>query len=218
MNVWTDYLPRVLPYVNGCPDDLALQAIHDTAIDFCRRTGAWAVELAQIPTVGGQSDYTLASYLPTNPAAQIVKLLRFYVGAAGSTTLLDDSYRVVSPEIGRKVIRGWSYDRVGWISEDKSTFSVYPTPTDANSYLLLYVSLKPSQAGTGVPSQFFEDYVDDIKAGALARLMNIPNTKWRDPAEAMVQQTSYNDRVGIAANAVSDGLARSSSRTRGFFF
>jgi len=55
--LFTDFLPKVLPNVPGCPQPLAVQHIRDAAIRVCERTLAWRYAQPKFQLLPGVFDY-----------------------------------------------------------------------------------------------------------------------------------------------------------------
>lgn len=81
MNV-TDILPRVLPYVRGCPSPVAAMAIVDAMREFATETYLWEASLAAVLTVADDAVITLVP--PTD--SEVVILEKLTVDGEETTT------------------------------------------------------------------------------------------------------------------------------------
>lgn len=211
MTAWAAFYPFVLPAVRGCDTDVVDFHIREAAIEFCRRSQCWKQEIPITP-VADQPSYLIP--LPTGAVASL--LLRFTL--ININGIAFDSYGLVAPERGRELDREYVYSCYAYLSDDGLTLTVQPVPSAIDGQLVPYLSLKPARAATSIPDFIFEQYADSIAAGALAKLLDMPKTNWRDAGKAATSHAKFEADCGSAAVRVSRGAARSRTRSRGCFF
>jgi hypothetical protein len=164
-----------MPDVPDCPEPLALNAIRNAAIDFCTQTlwlqedyGVVAVTAATLP-------FTLVP-----PAG--LSVAQIMVGVMNgiplvSTTIDELDSRVLGWRDARQQPRAYFQPAPGVID-------FYPRPAGTDSHdVFLRVAYAPTRTSTSVTDRLYDDYVEDIAAGAIARLMAIPGRPWTN-AEA----------------------------------
>lgn len=194
---YAEFLPRILPYCKGCPDELAIEHIVDAAREFCSGTLAWNY---QAPTI--KSTKSLANYTLQFPAGEeLVRLLLCEVDGA--------EYKVPKGTTGRQLSR----DAHGNICTLSSTrdFLLSPAPHADNLAIITEIAVKPALGSTGEDEwpQDLTEHVTDIVHGALATLLALPKMLWRDPAESVNRALKFQGRKGIVAMRVAKGFGHS---------
>ncbi|MBO9680953.1 MAG: hypothetical protein J7556_22230 [Acidovorax sp.] len=154
MRAWRDFFPEVLPFIaDGMPDPLLERHVLRVAQRFCERTRAWRATLEPIATLAGATNYEME--LPQQ--AGLVRL---------EHALLDG----VELSLGRADPRGQGR----FVStSDRKTVDLGFTPI-ATQALVLTASLKPANGAQGLEDFLFDQYAEDIAAGAVARINSDP--------------------------------------------
>ena len=199
----SEFFPRLMPYVMGCPEPMAAQALVDSAIAFCNDSLAAHTLLDAQKTQINSPEFDIS--LPTGLAAS--RVLRVWVN-------------------GRE-IPGAAAD---WIQDDLATLGqpcmfytrqtdsalaalLYPTP-DAAYTLKVEVATRPTRSAKSFENELFDLWMDPIIEGAKARLMAIPDQPFTNPggAGAAASNAMYLSRR--ARIEASYGRVRASSRVR----
>lgn len=201
---WDDFAPYVLPYAPGCPDAVMEHHVRQAAIEFCRSTFVWQANLAPITGDGASTVFALT--MPTGALA--CKLLRVVINVAGYQP---QSIDVVTPEIGAERIRDDDL-RPCAFTGDLSGLVVWPAQP-ATASIVPTVALRPSQAAAVFPDVVFNQYVNDIAAGALAGLLSVPKQDWTDMQAAAIKASQFNSRKATVARIVERGAAKSGRRS-----
>lgn len=191
---WTDILPRVLPYVPGCPRDTALQHIIDAARIFAARTSAWQYETTPILTAAGVADYTLQ----INEGEELVSILVCEVDSV--------EYEVVQGSSGRTLMRRGVSDIC--VPTGPQDFQLGPTPSQDGLSIIVDVAVKPATVGCDKWPDDLDQYVPDIAAGALDTLLRMPKVTWRDMDEAAAQHVTFTGRISTVAALVARNYSR----------
>lgn len=211
MATLSDFYPHILPAVRGCDSDTVDFHLRQAAIEFCRRSQAWRAELP-ITAIADTETYTIP--LPADSVASM--LLAFdMLDSDGNST---DRFWLVNANRGRKLQRDNRWTAYVFLSDDGLSLNVQPTPDTSIAQLVPYLSLKPSQTATTLPDFLRDQYADAVAAGALARLLAMPKTAWRDVGDASAQQAKFLSDCGAASVRASRGNARSQTRSRGCFY
>jgi len=208
---WDFFFPHILPQVRGCADEVVEFHLRQAAIEFCRRSQCWKQELP-ITTTADVTDYELV--LPTDAAVSLL----LSISVLDTDGIPNDEYDIVNATRGRDMTRNFIDGCFVYLSDDETTLTVQPPPEDDGMTLLPYVSLKPTQTSAGLPDFIANQHTDVIAAGALARLLAMPKTGWRDPAEAAVQRAKFLGDTGSASVVASRGRARARVRTKAFLY
>ena len=159
----SDLLPRLMPRVVGCPEPMALQALVDSAIEFCERSLVIRHTLDGFSSVPGTRDYELDAPLQQRIARVI------------SVTYDGQAVYAVPPQMPGELAqvgtpRSYStrFDGAAMVLE------LYPTP-DAAGTLVVQVATSPIQGATLLEDELTQRWFDAVLAGASTRLMVTPN-------------------------------------------
>lgn len=195
MKDWTLFLPSVQPEVAACPPPIAIQAIRDTAIDFCAESKIWQeVQPAYFLTPG------LVSYpLEADAGTRVYQIVEAQVAGR--------ELGVLTPETCDRLFHGWRLGLAGTpeavTQMQPEEFCVLPQPT-VTTQLILTVILGPTRDSTQGPDFLFNDYYDALCSGAKARLLLMRGTIWADPQQGLAY-------AAVAANAITRARERRTS-------
>lgn len=201
-------LPYLLPEVPGVPDSLATQAIMRTCNDFCWETGVWNEIQDPIPVQDGVNEYEL----DTPKGAQIVTIKSIW--------MVNRELVPVTMERLQELIPNWQESQGSDPAyyncpNDWSAVRIYPIPMGANSAKMTIRAIyTPDQFGSFIPQFLVDVYLDEILAGAKARLMQMPGKSWSNPALAGVNQTAFIDGITKAKVFIAHDKVAGSVRVR----
>lgn len=190
-----DMMPRLMPYLVGCPEVTVEHHLQIIATDFFQRTLAWREELPQIVTAANQQDYTML--LPQH--STVAKVLTY--------THDGTQHDIIDAEAGEALSLQESSVQVAW-SLDRATVSINPAPIGGGVVMKLRVALKPSRTATAIPGRMFEHYIDHIVDGALARLLSMPGKEWTNTNAADRHRAAYELAVARVSMMNSKGFSR----------
>jgi hypothetical protein len=193
------WLPFVMPYVTGCPEDAAIHNIRQSAIEFLDKTGVWQETLPAKLTISGDSLYTLDIPAASAP----VKILEYK---------LDDVYGKVSD--GSAVASAVASAKL----VDRETVELTPTPQKTGQQMVFVVTLKLTQAATDVTNEVFEHYAQDIADGAVARILKIAGQSWTNLPESKIREAAFNAAVDKAQWLRQKGFGRTTQRVKAVWF
>lgn len=186
----SEFLPRILPMVMGCPIPLATQALVDAAIEFCVESEAIKEDLDAFATAVGQSTYDLDSPQPQQRVEQVVsvKVDGVEIGPAATTS---DTHR------GRPTAYSVS------VLDGVTTLHLFPTP-DAAYEIDARATLVPLRSATSFHEQLYERWVEQVCAGTVARLRAIPDQPFSKPDAVvdLAKALSAAKKARSATNAV----------------
>jgi len=202
MTAMTEWTPLVQVEVQNVPYLLMVDAIRQSAIEFCERTRVWRYELTPFDTTVDQAGDPVSEYTLT-------------VASESRVTAIESlTYD------GRPLIE----QGMDWLDENDpgwrtKTGSPYQYVLRDNGKILLdrlppegvemagTVALKPTQTGTAVGDVVFNDYREAITAGALERLRMMADKPWSNPNDAQYARATF-DRI------VTDATSRNAYTTR----
>ena len=184
-----DFYRYITMDVPGCPLPVVDQAIVDTAIDFCTRTGAWRAWSDLLKTIAGVSEYEID--LPTNSIVRQVEVVAIGSKQMGAISDLLESG-----------------DRPNWqdesgvptratFNEENSTVRLITTPTIGNESMRFLVSFVPTYNATTVPDVILKRYASGFGAGVKARLQ-VQKQSWADAGASQINSGIYEDAVRSA--------------------
>lgn len=201
-----DALPRVLPYVNGCPNQTAIFHLRQAAIKFMRKTLCWQAELDPVASIVGREVYAI----PLPDDSSLVKILRYRLGTRYDSGLL-------TPGQGRDY-RDLQMHAEGIWSDDRKSFHVNPLPTTAGEPMCLTVAMRPTEDAAEIPEQVFEQYIEAIAQGAISTISAIPRQSFSDMQQAVMRDEFFRREINSVAMQVSKGFASANGRVRAQFF
>ena len=169
----TAFLPRLLPYLIGCPQPMALQALVDSAISFCEASLVIRQRLDRQLTALGQAEFDIGA-TSQQTVTRVLKVwldgVEIYAAAADT---VDD--QVITPARPRTFYT---------LPDDSGLMAVlYPVPDRAYT-LDVEAALKPTRDATSLHSDLFDTWLEGVVEGAKARLMAIPDQPFSNPAAA----------------------------------
>lgn len=229
---WSRYLPEVLPHVKGCPQEVVENEIRKVVIDFCERSTIWRHAMDPITIEPTISEYELCDIPETSRLHTPV-----YVEDEGDPlrSVTPDEMDILWPRFGGK----WPIDRLDTIPatpwrdfEDDIAHFYYqkdrpdllrligiPTKQKVDG-LTITAALKPLPDATGAPDFIYFDWFQVIAAGALGKLMAMPDEKWTNDSKAVYQLVKYDQGVDDAEGRITRAYTKHQARplrTRTFF-
>lgn len=190
---WSHFYPEVAVAVPGCPNVVIDNALRNAAIELLGHAKCYRVDLTTIVTVIDQPTYPLVYDAETEIAA--VLDLR-----SDARTITEKTAAYLRETFGM-----WEDDTgepVHYFLSDPNTLRPYPIADDAYN-LYPTVALIPSRSATGLEQVFADQYREELAAGALARLLNVPNTPWRDKESAKEKADAF---IKAKGDALADAL------------
>lgn len=203
MKLWSAWLPDVLPHVMGCPNIVAESEIRRAAQDFFQRTRAYQVYVTT-PVVAGQA------FVEPVPADSGLNMIRVENASYDGERLMPINKATLDTD---QYLNDWA-TRTGTprnrLQLTPGVIRLYPIPeVDAKTGVLSRLSVSPSNESLGVADEMYYQYLDEIKCGALSRLMIFPGSSWRNPELAMLYDGKFNSAIDsvhyLAARAFSNG-------------
>ncbi len=214
MKALSVFYPYVLPYVPGCPNPMAKQAIRSACIEFAGRS--CVVQNTQSESaIANQPNYDVEE--PSGMT--LVRVLAVYYGTrrleARSREMVNNAVAARGENVGSETYATGTPNE--WFNRDPAepVVSLYPVPYAADTSAITIVAAhQPAHTATRVADILFDDYAEDIANGALARLLSMPNQPFSNPALAERHEKKFVDSMRQAAAIARVGLGAASSRVR----
>jgi hypothetical protein len=212
MNVKFDaFLPDVLPHVPSCPDNTALIAIRNAAIEFCEKSYAWQVDVDPIVIIKNEPEYDID--VPSNTT--VVEITLASIGS-----------RKIEPRSADELVHAYGTDwrqRVGAPMfyhrlRPDDTMRLVPIPDEAfvavtpKPKLNVREVLAPSRKATQCDQILYDSWVEGIAAGALQRLFAMVGQSFYNPMESAHYGSIYRGAIGDAMITTNKTNSRSNTR------
>jgi hypothetical protein len=204
------FLDDVMMHAPGCPADVALAAIRQSAIEFASRSLTVKRELDPVDLEAGVQDYDF------EPALQqtVHLVFRAWCGRDELRVFAPDELRVDAYRPGLLDDAGLGSPRV-LLQRDEKSYSLFPVPREAQpGALTLHVALKPTRTATHLADVLYDDWVESIASGALYRLLSSPHKPYTDVAGAAVRRSWFERAVAVARMQINQGHTRAALRVR----
>lgn len=206
---YDDFLPFIAPSVSGCPRETVLHHARLAAIKFCADTCVWREHLDTLLADGFAQSFAL----PLDDQVELVKLLEVTVKDGPDTRAADA--RIIESIEGREQIRCGGTELTAWTDNRRDLF-VNPVPR-ADGEIDIYLALKPSLASFSFPDVIFAHHAQDIAAGALATLLEMPRCEWTGTTlEVLAQREKFEGSISETARMTERGFGRKRQRTPRF--
>lgn len=184
---WDALLPYVHPYARGAPDEVMLQAIRSSAIEFCRRSGV----------LHDENTLDIQAYVKDYPLETLCdyEIVRTYEVVVSNTW----RYR---PSITKNrvcwTLGGYQF----YMQQPDIVVITNPPSMDIPNGLQVEFIVQPKQDGCTVDNLLYESWAEGIAFGAIARLLMMPNTSWFSMPTAQAFQVKYRSELARARTSV----------------
>jgi hypothetical protein len=202
------FMPRLVPWVIGCPDPLLRQAIVDAAIEFCEITGVIQTVTTPVISVLNTASYTLS--LPAYSDAVTTKTVWYGLNplspAAGES--IDIVLAYVSPVGTNTVPAGLPKS---FYETSPGVIGIYPVPDSTNlNYITAKVALKPTRDAAQLDDLLYSDWLEAIVFGARKRLHAIPDQAFSSETKMAEATREFQRFVTKASNMAKHGRVQGS--------
>lgn len=182
------FFSRLMPSIVGCPEPLAQQALVDSAIALCDQALVVQIDLDPVPVLEGVRDYELE--LP--PQQQLSQVIRVWAG---------DSMLDPVPSFQASGVDGPSGRPRYYFTRDVDgvlNIRLAPTPDQPLDRLRIRVATRPTRSATRLHRSLFDEWVDVVVDGALARLYDTPGQVYSNEAKALVLYQNVRAKINTA--------------------
>jgi hypothetical protein len=211
--LYDDFLPQVLPEVPGCPEISAINAVRKACIDFCNRSLIHVVDHDPVTVIANTADYDLESPVSETRVAKIMRCWFKLVELAPAHPDEIGDPTFYNQNIGGVELAP-SDPRI-FTQKDADTFSLFPIPALTEPQTVtLRVALTPTRKSAGCATFLFEDWVDEIAAGASSILQATPGKAYFNPAKSAFNRQQFEAGVNAAKQTATRGYVRASLRVQ----
>lgn len=196
------FYPYIKPYCPGAPDPAIDRALVESAIDFANESRALRETLTEALTAG----VTLYPLAPTDAQSEVFEVQSVKLVVNGTTSMPEPMRLAGADEAKQGTPTAFDY-RIG------SGLRVWPSPILAGS-MQIDAATRPARTATALDDRLMDQWRTGVVAGALLRLVMLPNTAYSNPQAAAAYQQIFNDETSRAYHAVSQGHARARLRVR----
>lgn len=206
---YEDFFSWVLPDVAGCPEITAIQSIRDSVIQFCELSLIHQTDHDPISVTAKIADYDLESPIANTRIVKVMKA--FYKGSELAPASPDE---VTDPGVYNTSIGGYTPNYqppTSFFQKDTASITLMPIPDQsvANA-ITMRVALVPSRSSSSCEDFIFEQWVEPIAAGAVARLQISSGKPYSNPQAAAANQARFMAGVNVARSRAVRGFNRSS--------
>jgi hypothetical protein len=176
VKTWADFYEYVRPQTPGAESPLLDLMLRNAAIDFFRETEVMTSEQV-LNLLADQSVYDT-----TNPAHTEATRIKEFVFENNSPL------RPITLMKLQRLYSSWRDVRsqpTHYFQQTPRQIVVFPKP-DANYDAVLNKVLVPTRASIGIEDEYYNEYVEAIANGAIARIMRVPNKPYTNMEMANV--------------------------------
>lgn len=209
MKTLDTFMSRILPNVMTCPEITAQEALLDAAIEFCEKTLILRQTLDPLDTEVGTLEYELFS-LSTQESV-VYPLQVWFKGQLLEPIAAD---RIASVQAFRTDVSGYTNiqappSQYFWV--EPNTLGVYPIPdTSENNVLTVRAAVRPTRSATALNDVLYDNWIDAMAAGTLARLHQMKDQPWASSDRALIQRRYFHECIQRARSEASVGRVRGS--------
>ena len=183
------FLPDVLVKAPTVPEEVAANEIRAAAIELASRVPAIEREICQDLQAG------VPDYFVDPPDGYTVRGV-----SAVTVEGIPLPLAVYSVYNTSRLRRGAFYHM-----PEKRILLAPPPQYDAHGCLCVTATLLPGQTSCALPLEFYEQHLDTLASGALARLLLMKDASWADKSSAGIYRAMFLAGVGRASNTALRG-------------
>lgn len=200
------FLREVMPY---CPDVMelvALNAIRNSAIEFCKETTTHRLDMTAVSGVADQAEYTI-----TVPAStQLAEIVQIKYSGLSIIPKSVEELRAFYPYQDWTTLEG---QPTFYTQLTPGTITLVPYPTEnATDAITGIIALMPTRDATVVYDDLYNTYAEGIAMGARSRLHYTPGTGYFDMNMAEYCKIQFGVAKSIARTRANKGNVRAMTR------
>jgi hypothetical protein len=206
---YDNFLPEVMPYFKGVPELVLLNAIRNSAIEFCQKTD-WLVYTPYPQQVTAfENEYDLTLDLPNDTVVERVQTA-WYLEMPLLPKSEEDLKRIYNLDWRQQT--GYPNFYTQYVPE---TLIMVPGPTITTALALgVTLVVRPSRASTTCDPSLFERWSEEIAAGARARLHATPGQSHESSEMSDKFKAIFDAGISAAIATRNRGLTRTTTRVR----
>jgi hypothetical protein len=181
-------------------------AIKRAVIEFCRESWVWKFLPDPQSVVAGEAFYDLEPDTGTDVAAVI--------GAAyNGVPLINKTLDWLDGELPNWRTTSATPKYFTQVDTEQIVLAALPDANITNG-LTMTLALQPAQATTSFPGWIWSQHVEEITAGAVARLMLMPGKPWTDLATGADRRRVFDNAIANARASAVRALSRADIRVK----
>lgn len=184
---WEDLLERIRPECKRCPTDVMVQAIRDTARDFCQITRAWQLEKNDAEILAGTADY--ATFVP-GAWAQPIAIEFLQINGERAVFKTTDWLDTYIPNWRFRAADDFRYF-THLAGPATITFPCVPTVNGTVDAMRYRTSYKPADDGDRIEQKMVDEWIEAFSDGAKAKLLSMEGEPWYKPKRAGQLEAAY---------------------------
>lgn len=196
---FTAFLPEVLPLVPGCADVVAVNAIRNACIEFCQGSNIWQETQDPFDLLPADLPYDLEGV----SGAKVCRVLSLRVDGQRIDPITMD-------ELDAKFYN-WREAQAdvptAYYQPNPDSLALYPIPTGAVN-AVFRVAYAPLRTASGVEEYVYQDWLEELAAGALARLMSMPGQSFTNEVAAAGYRDTFEKGISDAAAEANKSFSR----------
>lgn len=196
------FYPHIKPYCPGAPDPAIDRALIESAIDFANESRALR-ETIHESMQAGVTEYMLLS---ENVQSEVFEIQSLKLTVSGVTTIPEPMRLEGVDEEKRGTPTAFDL-RIG------VGLRVWPSPVLEGS-MQIEAATRPARTATTLDNRLLDQWRTGVVAGALVRLLLLPNTVYSNPQLAATYQQIFSSETNRAYKAVSRGHTRTRLRVK----
>lgn len=213
MKAHSVFLDYVMPYVPGATVEMATLELKKCCIEFCEKSLIIQRDHDPVTAIANIGDYDFDSPITNHLITRVMKMWFKSIEMSPITPdSMSDPTTYNTTYVGAVVTASTPN---AYFQKDERTFTIYPRPKDtASNAITMRVALKPSRAALFVEDVLYEDYAEEIGAGAVARLMMSPGKPYSSPTNGAIYQARFIQGINTARQRAVRGYVRSDARVQ----
>lgn len=198
-----EFLPTIIPYVRGVPDNVALEAVRQSVEEFCRRSLIVRKVMDGVDVVADEPDY----FLDIPYYYYSVALLEISLGSLPLAHLDTETLANYFGPNWRTLTGPVSYVT----QDDTKSFRLVKIPTRTyTDPVRMTVALAPNKLATSVRRIVFDQWSETIAHGARARLHDTPDQPYFNPEAALRFRSWFDSGCSEAKIRADKGFGKNS--------
>lgn len=191
----------------GIPEPVAIFALRDAAIEFCRSSGIITEVLPPITLVSGTAEYTY-KLLPASTSMQGIRVAEAWVN---NNPIRPITISDLAAENGNWT--NLSGTPTNYFQPEEGVLRLFRIPNAAGTLTVRAVTA-PRYSATEIHDTLGGQWWRAVVAGALAYLMNIPGEPFSNPEGAAANAAEFAKFIDEATLAAYKGNTKARVRTR----
>lgn len=195
------FLTEVSHLIPGCPDPTAISAVRNAAIEFCTATNQWQETQDEVAVTSTDFPYDLVGIA----GAKVTRVLSVSVDGRNVTPISMDELdaREYSWRTRTSAVPSRFYH------PNPDQISLFPLPSQSVD-LIMRVAYAPTRTAATIDGFLHDNYLEEIAAGALSRLLSVPERPWSNAVLGEYYNNIFERAIALAAADANQSFGRAS--------